>query len=395
MMNIGIMENFKENPSVEYLFLDAEWNQSLGTTGIENRELRQIGIVATDKNFREIRRFSETICLNHLDLLNEDSIAILHMSRRNVVQGKSEKEVLEKIRKLFLKYRYLVVWTRETYALLSLRMKANAIPMGRHTCIVLQDVLKVAVADGKRQIGFTKALKREGIDFRKKNLHNAAYDVKCLRSLFQKCYEDYQKQSKDECCVINPVSKKLHTMDCRYVEKMNPETRQNISKAKGLIFHGYTVCKACGCESEWKRLNWHLEQEVSKPKETRKSMKDLPLTDENISMICDKFHLTHTIRQDLVFIQTSFSRWIICLQEDWVKRLLHENHKRSRSEAGKQSKMKCMEGYHKQKLLSNNFYDVVSYIKYHDTEAMKRLSQKSRIEKLFERIKMEEGANCV
>lgn len=57
--------------------------------------------------------------------------------------------------------------------------------------------------------------------------------------------------------------------------------------------------------------------------------------------------------------------------------------------------MKCMEGYHKQKLLSDNFYDVVSYIKYHDTEAMKRLSQKSRMEKLFERIEMEEGANCV
>ena len=51
--------------------------------------------------------------------------------------------------------------------------------------------------------------------------------------------------------------------------------------------------------------------------------------------------------------------------------------------------MKCTEGYHKQKLTSENFFEVIQYIKYHDAGTVKRMSKKSRLEKLLEMVEME------
>lgn len=40
-------------------------------------------------------------------------------------------------------------------------------------------------------------------------------------------------------------------------------------------------------------------------------------------------------------------------------------------------KKKLTEGYHQQKLLSDHFYDVVQYIKYHDKGTVKRMVKKN------------------
>ena len=55
---------------------------------------------------------------------------------------------------------------------------------------------------------------------------------------------------------------------------------------------------------------------------------------------------------------------------------------------------KCFEGYHKQKLPSSRFYDVVSYIKYHDEGMLKRLGDKrSRIDIILDRIREQDAEN--
>ena len=67
--------------------------------------------------------------------------------------------------------------------------------------------------------------------------------------------------------------------------------------------------------------------------------------------------------------------------------------KERRNEAFKVHK-KCLEGYHKQKLPSKYFYDVVSYIKYHDDGMLQKLGNKrSRIEILFDKISEQETEN--
>ena len=84
-----------------------------------------------------------------------------------------------------------------------------------------------------------------------------------------------------------------------------------------------------------------------------------------------------------------FCSWFVYLRDGMVHKLYHENYRQSASDFFKMQKKKLTEGYHQQKLLSDHFYDVVQYIKYHDKGTVKRMVKKSRIERLFEKIERE------
>lgn len=104
-----------------------------------------------------------------------------------------------------------------------------------------------------------------------------------------------------------------------------------------------------------------------------------------MNRICDMFNLEYSVTNDAVFIKTPFGRWIVYLKGDEVKELHHENYRSRRGEPLNAHK-KCIDGYHKQKLVSNNFYDVIYCINCHDSAMTRRWKEKSRIEKLFEMI---------
>lgn len=92
-------------------------------------------------------------------------------------------------------------------------------------------------------------------------------------------------------------------------------------------------------------MQWGVSSEI-KQNNYAEYLRELPLTEENISMICNKFRLEYNISTDVVFIRTPFSRWIVYIQDDNVVKLRHENYNQKRNEAMKIHK-KCMEGYHK------------------------------------------------
>ena len=98
------------------------------------------------------------------------------------------------------------------------------------------------------------------------------------------------------------------------------------------------------------------------------------------------FRISYNISSDIVFVSTAFSRWIVYLQDNKVKKLSHENYRMSKSQYRKKQKMKCTEGYHEQKLASENLLEVNQYIKNHDTGTVKRMAKKSRLEKLLEMV---------
>ena len=52
--------DIREKEQLEYLFLDLEWNQALGTTGLDGREAIQIGVVAADTNIQKTKTFSQS-----------------------------------------------------------------------------------------------------------------------------------------------------------------------------------------------------------------------------------------------------------------------------------------------------------------------------------------------
>lgn len=76
------------------------------------------------------------------------------------------------------------------------------------------------------------------------------------------------------------------------------------------------------------------------------------------------------------------------LKDERVDKLFHENYKPGRQDFFKKKK-KCLEGYHKQKLPSHNFFEVVRYIESHDAGMTKRLIKRNRIEKLFELVEQQ------
>ena len=72
-----------------------------------------------------------------------------------------------------------------------------------------------------------------------------------------------------------------------------------------------------------------------------------------------------------------------------MKKLFHENYRTNKSQYFKKQKMKCTEGYHKKKLPSENFFEVIQYIKYNEASTVKSTSKKSRMEKQLEMEEME------
>ena len=47
----------REKEQLEYLFLDLEWNQVPGTTGVDGREAIQIGVVVADIKIQKTKIF--------------------------------------------------------------------------------------------------------------------------------------------------------------------------------------------------------------------------------------------------------------------------------------------------------------------------------------------------
>ena len=378
----------REKEQLEYLFLDIEWNQEPGTTDLDGREAIQIGAVATDAKMQKVKIFSKAIRLSDPNLFNERTEIVSHTPLANIMQGKEESVVLTNFVQTFQKYRFLVVWSRDTYELFLRDMRKNGISIKRYKVVILQDVLGVIAENGNSQIGFKNALTCAGIEYVPNYLHYAKHDANYLYQLFYQCFQQYSSVTAKEKCFANEATGKLHTENCRYVQNMSIERKTIVPKNR--IFSGYTVCKCCGRKQNWKRLEWNVSSEHKEQnKKYREYLKQLSLTENNIEKICQWFQLSYSISNDIVFVRTAFSRWIVYLQRNKVKKLLHENYRMCKSQYFKKQKMKCTEGYHKQKLPSENFFEVIQYIKYHDTGLVKRMSKKSRLEKLLEMVEME------
>ena len=108
-------------------------------------------------------------------------------------------------------------------------------------------------------------------------------------------------------------------------------------------------------------------EEVAKNRKTHnaENVRLLPLTEENIELICGEFGMKCSVAFDVVFLKTKAGYWRIYIKDDKVDRVFHGNYRMSKTDFGKKKK-KYNEGFHEQKISTDNFYDVVRYIYYHD-----------------------------
>ena len=78
------------------------------------------------------------------------------------------------------------------------------------------------------------------------------------------------------------------------------------------------------------------------------------------------------------------------ISNDKVTKVFRGNYKGNQAEFFK--KRKCSEGFHRQEISLDNFYDVVRYIYRHDKN-MYKSKKKCRMEILFEKIEKESAKN--
>ena len=366
----------------EFLFMDMEWNQAPGTEGAEGREAIQIGVVAADSSLSKTKTFSGAIRPSTPEILSVNTLKITHTTAANIMQGKPEEVVLNKFVRRFDSYSYIVVWTRDTYELFRRDMKKYKIPVKKHRVVILQDVLGI-VAYNKGKIRFENALICAGVKYEANHLHYSKHDADYLFQLFSKCYRKYVEDTDLEERMVVSETGKIHRENCRYIK--DRPVKILLMKPKSSVFKGFTVCKICGTEEIWNRFEWKREKIKSQQRRyCYNAMQYLSLTDENIEKICEYFNVHYRIGRNVVFVRTVFAGWIVCIQEDEVIKLFHENYKVCKNEYLKRSHLKTVEGYHIQKLPSSNFYKVIKYIKKHDDDLVKRLAKKNKVERLLE-----------
>lgn len=366
---------------LQYLFLDIEWNQKAGTWDMENREPVQIGAVGTDEDLKVIKTFSRGISLKNAEDLTEETEKLIHMTKEVVAQGRPEKEVLEKLKRTFPSFHYVVVWTMSTYELFQASLERSGISMPKCRALALQDILHTIAMDPKKSLSFETALTEAGIPYVSNYLHYSKHDAQYLYELFRTMYSRYAALTEKETCVVNPRSRIIHSPDCRYAKSGQEE-----KGARRLLFSGYRPCRICGTEKVWRRFQWKPFYKNTKKDKEPEDLRILPLTDKNIRRICGIFGLKCKIISNVVLITTSAGEWRLNITEDQVTKVFHENYRSGRSGFFKKSK-KWSEGFHRQEIRSDNFYDVARYIYYHDRDRVR--GKKDRIDFLFEKIKKE------
>lgn len=294
----------------------------------------------------------------------------------------------------FPKFRYAVVWTRDTYDLFLRSAKQAGIKLPKHRVLVLQDIIGFIATSGREKIGFEIALIRAEIPYELAHLHFAKQDVQYLFALYQKMYADYLELTREEIAVANEKAKIIHTSECRYAKHIKETARPGV---KTLIFRGYRACTCCGGDLDLRKIYWMPTLQEEKTKKSGEAiseaeLKNIPLTENNIKRICNRYGMKCNISEYIIFLTTNCGYWRLYFDGEKVNKVFHGNYEMRKNDRKK--KKKCNEGFHRQKISFTNFYEVVRYIYYHDRDLYSK-SRKSKVEILLEKIAVEkEQRSC-
>lgn len=263
------MEKRKED--YEYLFLDIEWNQAINTTGLEGQEPIQIAAIATDEYFNIQKLFSKYVRLEDMDLLTEKTCKLTHVTA-NVIEAANPSEVVfERFVQSFHHYKFVVVWTEETYLLWKHYMKKHMCKIPRHKVIAVQDIFS-QITSGKKLLSFEKALDWCGVSYQVNYLHYSKHDVYYLHEVYRKALQKYSEATKYDLCYLNERTQKVHLLGCRYLEDLRFLTM--VEAEKSILFHGYKACRCCYDDS-WMKLEKETKAPDQKTAEQKSPAKNL------------------------------------------------------------------------------------------------------------------------
>lgn len=90
-----------------------------------------------------------------------------------------------------------------------------------------------------------------------------------------------------------------------------------------------------------------------------------------IAKICEEFNMEYSLAEGIVFIKTQYSNWRIFHDGRVVTDVYHENLRMDMADKVWKEYGSFNDGFHKQRIFSNNLYDVLYYIHTHDRDFFK------------------------
>ena len=293
--------------------------------------------------------------------------------------GKDGGDIFRELSDMVSGSEFVIVWYREMYRRLQTMLTEADTPVPKHRVMILRELAGILSVDG-REPGFRELLIWAGTDFAERRLEDPGYRVTCLERVFFLLQDRYREAAGDDRrCILNISGRTLHHEQCRCLGQADPDNL--IRGDRMLIFRAYKPCKCCRGISGWGKLKWTAERPYTAsekkvdrlPGSTERIYQGKRLTDRRISGICEKFGMKYTISQGVVFIRTQAFSWRVYHDGQKVTEVLHENY---RGGVIPGRGRKSNEGFHRQKIYSRDFYEVIRYIYRHDRNYLNAYRQK-------------------
>lgn len=197
-------------------------------------------------------------------------------------------------------------------------------------------------------------LTKMNIAYKKKMLHIAEYDSSLLLELFKRTFRKSEKYCKQNEFFGSTNSNILHFTNCASAKRVQITNKKYFNRTA--LLDGCKLCENCLKKSTPQKI--HFSNPIV---ETKTEF----LTDEYIERTCNYFKVKYHIGIGVVFINTNFTKWKIYFNNEKITNVFHQNTRPNKNYKNKKAGLNA--GYHLQNIKNRTFFDVVRYIKKHDT----------------------------
>ena len=333
------------------LFIDMEWEQKGVRPSISDRivEIAAKKLDTKSKFFRWIKNSKP---------IRKQTCKFLNVNQSQIDGGVCIEKAMIDLNNYAIDTSQIVVWSQDTrIKLIELIEKYKCNKMYKNI-IALQDVFS-EIVESANNVSFEAALISMKATYNQKCMHNAGFDVRCLKDLFIKITSEYEKNNivlqRDLFCVKNN-SKVYHVNDCCYLRKSNSE--KILFSYKDVI--GRTPCKRC--IGTLKAINVEIKKnaEINKIKEIE-NYKGKAVSNEMMYEIAKHFGLGISGSLNIATVSTGYSYWqVYCDRRGYVRKLKHENYF---------TRKRIVNGFHEHQKFPRDIYSLFEYIYLHDQKS--------------------------
>lgn len=335
------------NQDTNFVFIDLEWEQ-VNIRPSAKDQIVEIGATKLGFDSKFIRYISSD------RVISRHTRQLLGIHQSKIDEGISLDKAMNELKSYCGRVSTVVVWSYYTkQKLQSLAKKYNNKDFVNNI-IILQELIR-ELTESEDSIAFDSALIAMGARYDPRYMHNAGFDVKCLKDLFVKLTSKYEE--------INPILQKgiiqrdkseiYHVQGCPCLRKDTDD--EELLEYKDVT--RFVPCKRCIGKLKPLKLDIDSNEEIRKIKKI-KGYKGKSVNIDQMYEIAEFFGLNITGGLGAATINTGYSYWkVFCDDRGFAKKLSHENHK---------TKHRVNNGFHNHEEFSRDIFSLFEYIFLHD-----------------------------